>query len=1357
MADLSLKKPQKDVSWSISSTRSGVFRHALLKTSSGRPMTIERDLPVPPVLSRQASEDLLKDEQNDTIGYENRLKLAIPSRKYLHVQMQGSSSQLGNTQLMDSTANIDPPFQQEPVCVDPLIHPDQSHIKVHHHGLLKGADFCDTGVPGRPIAQQPDRLACSSSPSSPISSEAEVIYAKVRRAMTGDDLCLSTVEITLPKHGGHSHATKVRPAFNLPTFNYPIVDQEPQSLGAVSKVRPFDPAREHLRSKNNTVESSVLNDTDESPANIPVSKVRPFTQEPPQLNHHAGHQLVSKVRAFSDESKTSTEKGREKYFALVSDESADNEHVKVDEAQSLTTPRSRESTIDYKRTAQWLRDLVKNPQAHTTKLTERPPKTMRPSYAALRESLGDDPASRKMTRHMTLPSSDVEPSIFQSTFGELERLLHEALSLASRVADHEEARAPSPERSPCYTSNGVVSPAIPFAENGQFSDVELNESKALNQKAQKRAATFPNAGWPTVHGVDDLYRNISLTPQTTELDNILGRSTEAHKAARKTRRRRKSRSRQAGPIPERISSREKSKIRMKTKRTKSMPKVRPLPRDSDVSSMDGSSESCLIDYSNQHQTQNESSGPARPRASTKRVPFMSRNTGEDALPKRDMAGRPIHNSRGISLRGKSHVSLRGVQAFNLAKSKRRQPIARDWSPVRKRAIAAVACISTALIGLIIGIYAGLVPSLQYYILDTSHSIINGNVGCFLGMAIPTFFCWPLPLVHGRKPYITSGLVLSMPLLFPQALARMVLLVTRVFMGVCLGFASMNFHSILTDLFGASLMSSNPHQEVVDDFDVRRHGGGMGVWLGIWTWCYIASLGFGFLIGAAVIDQLPPAWGFYISIILVAAVLLLNTLCPEVRRSAFRRSVVEVRTGTDITRRVARGEIMMHRVKDGPRWWGQELYHGVALCFEMLRQPGFAIIAVYSGWIYAQVVLVIVLLGSLSSRFYQMRSPYVGLMVAAVAFGAVLAIPFQKASYFSRARHNQVNTSRLTFDKQITWTSHLLRRSVFTIGLPLAGLVYTLVSTGPPMHPSAPAIVAASIGFLSCLAISECNGLIMETFDISDLQPGMTGRSLGNSDIAHRKKNYSAYPRVTAGFAVCHTLGFIFAAGATALGGMAQRNLGQRAATGVVSGILFVLTIMLLLALVRFKKVVIIPESKTDEMDKWTAARRHSIRRRDSLPTGTVDDKDVIAEEESWRPFIVGNPTSKTRQVNVLELGSMSRFTEIRKRNKLIDANQHLNRAALDAGLDALDDQISDIVSDIISDAKDLVGRNSQQSQRTSHSRRNHRSVTSEGSVHSSIEMTSMDDRLSLSGHRPRAPLDVYNKRECLRGQTVKEE
>ncbi|KAK6209280.1 hypothetical protein LQW54_006384 [Pestalotiopsis sp. IQ-011] len=170
---------------------------------------------------------------------------------------------------------------------------------------------------------------------------------------------------------------------------------------------------------------------------------------------------------------------------------------------------------------------------------------------------------------------------------------------------------------------------------------------------------------------------------------------------------------------------------------------------------------------------------------------------------------------------------------------------------------------------------------------------------------------------------------------------------------------MNFHSTLTDLFGASLMCSNPHQELPDHDDVRRHGGGLGVWLGIWTWCFIGSLGVGFLVGAAVIDRAPPAWGFYVSTILIAVALLLAVLIPEVRRSAWRRSLAEVRTGDQVSRRVARGEVMMHRVQDGPRWWGQEIWHGVALSFEMLRQPGFAVMALYSAWVYAQVILMVV--------------------------------------------------------------------------------------------------------------------------------------------------------------------------------------------------------------------------------------------------------------------------------------------------------------------------------------------------------------------------------------------------------------
>ena len=325
----------------------------------------------------------------------------------------------------------------------------------------------------------------------------------------------------------------------------------------------------------------------------------------------------------------------------------------------------------------------------------------------------------------------------------------------------------------------------------------------------------------------------------------------------------------------------------------------------------------------------------------------------------------------VSLTNRHHFSIREPKGFSLSRSHRRAPIARDWSTPRKRWVATVACISTALMGLIIGIYAGEVPAIQYAIVDEHHYTILGNVVFFIGLAITTALFWPLPLLHGRKPYTLAALAILLPLQFPQAIAvstqrspyvatyRVALLLPRAISGLIMGFANINFKSTLLDLFGASLQSVHPHQEVVKINDVRRHGGGMGIWLGIWTWCYIGSLGLGFLIGAVVISSLSVTWGFWITIILIAAVLVLNVLTPEVRRSAYRRSMAEVRTATDISRRVARGEVKMHLQSTGPIWWWEEVWAGHVLCVRMLKQPGFAVLSLYLGWIYGQVVIVIV--------------------------------------------------------------------------------------------------------------------------------------------------------------------------------------------------------------------------------------------------------------------------------------------------------------------------------------------------------------------------------------------------------------
>ena len=319
----------------------------------------------------------------------------------------------------------------------------------------------------------------------------------------------------------------------------------------------------------------------------------------------------------------------------------------------------------------------------------------------------------------------------------------------------------------------------------------------------------------------------------------------------------------------------------------------------------------------------------------------------------------------------SHFIVRDHLNFSLSRTHRRAPIARDWSDGKKRWVATITCLNTMLLGFIIGIYAGEVPAIQYTIVDEHHYAILGNVVLFFGLALSTTLFWPLPILHGRKPYTLGSLTMLLVLQFPQALIlsrqrspnnagyRTGLLLSRAFSGFFLGFASINFQTTLLDIFGASLQSSNPHQETVDSNDVRRHGGGMGLWLGFWTWSFIGSIGVGFLIGAAIISGLTVQWGFWITIIMTAAVLLLNVLVPEVRRSAYRRSVTEVRDGREVSHRVARGEIKMHLDATGPVVWYEEVFAGYRLMAMMLRQPGFTALAIYTGWIYGQVIMIVV--------------------------------------------------------------------------------------------------------------------------------------------------------------------------------------------------------------------------------------------------------------------------------------------------------------------------------------------------------------------------------------------------------------
>lgn len=227
---------------------------------------------------------------------------------------------------------------------------------------------------------------------------------------------------------------------------------------------------------------------------------------------------------------------------------------------------------------------------------------------------------------------------------------------------------------------------------------------------------------------------------------------------------------------------------------------------------------------------------------------------------------------------------------------------------------------------------------------------------------------------------------------------------------------------------------------------------------------------------------------------------------------------------------------------------------------------------------------------------------------------------------------------MTFQPRFSFSTHLLRRIVFSLVLPSAGLAYCIVATGPPLHWIAVIIFTALIGFLTDLGIAECVGIIMETFDTSDLQPGVNTkhRLQSMSDNAKRQRtNYSAFPRVCAGFFAAQSLGFFLAAATTVAAGKVTNTYGTQTAVWSVAAVLLAVTLLLMVVMWRWKSVQVISDYSGSRIDSKAV--------------------DPNSDDPEWRPVVIGNPSGKMRRMNILETGNWTRWTEIRKLNKLIKA------------------------------------------------------------------------------------------------------
>jgi hypothetical protein len=175
----------------------------------------------------------------------------------------------------------------------------------------------------------------------------------------------------------------------------------------------------------------------------------------------------------------------------------------------------------------------------------------------------------------------------------------------------------------------------------------------------------------------------------------------------------------------------------------------------------------------------------------------------------------------------------------------------------------------------------------------------------------------------------------------------------------------------------------------------------------------------------------------------------------------------------------------------------------------------------------------------------------------------------------------------------------------------------------------PAIFTGLVGFAANLATAECYSLMMRTFDTSDLQVGMNGRPDKkplDATIRAQRTNFTCYPRVSAAIAVTQFFKFLFAAVATAIGGRVERRYGAAETAYIVAAVLLALT--LALTAVMYKRKVI-----------------------QTFPTRS-QQRETENTEEGWEPVVLGEPNGLTRKINILEAGTYTRWSELRRRNRL---------------------------------------------------------------------------------------------------------
>ncbi|KAI5781896.1 major facilitator superfamily domain-containing protein [Geopyxis carbonaria] len=568
----------------------------------------------------------------------------------------------------------------------------------------------------------------------------------------------------------------------------------------------------------------------------------------------------------------------------------------------------------------------------------------------------------------------------------------------------------------------------------------------------------------------------------------------------------------------------------------------------------------------------------------------------------------------------------------------------EWGIWGKRFSAGVSCGVVGLIGWIIGNYFAELPDIQKHLDLNAHVASLGNSMFFLALALTSFLLWPLPLLHGRKPYLLMSISLLLPLQLPQALSLppytttaqdwnrsmqpyvVCLIFFRTLSGIVLGFGFINSFSTIVDLFGPDTgaccrggvvyntripMEGHNHFHQVPG---GESGVRIGIWLGVYTWFLTSSPGFGFLFGKITVSKTTPAWGFWIVAILGGSLLMLIILIPEVRPPwtkvrLTRRTSRNRRTGRSARvekQHVERGELGLVMFGKSPRWWWQEVWGGLALSAKMFSQIGFMGVAIYVGWVFGHLVVVMRLLASLIMSEYKFNPSDIGLAILALPLGSLLCIPTQLSLFYIvnfRHRSSHIMSNRNYGHSH--QGKHPYRWALWIGGvlLPISSTALSIAADGPPTHFMVPVFFAAVLYFAGTLAITECFVVLMDNFDISDLPEPYISSASGSISQGANHTGYphgtqrpsslssseddrftTSHPCLSAALAITHGLAFSFGAMAEGISPHIIDEIGVRKGLGVMAGFTVLFTLVLMQVLWRNKEVRLAEVFDSDETE-----------------------------------------------------------------------------------------------------------------------------------------------------------------------------